>query len=132
MIARLLPSSLLKTAALFIAASMSSVPALAAPAPQARLVHCGGRTCLRLSGYRSQSALSVPVGGQDLVVEGDRAWRVTVPLATARGWATSRDYSLTVTLVDPDTGSESTQPVLLPPGALGPRMELAALVVRAR
>ena len=132
MIVRVPLSSVLKLAGLVVAASLSVTPAIAERAPRARLVHCGAETCLRLSGYRSRPTAAIRVAGQTLAVEGGRAWRVTVPLTTARGWATSAGYSLTVTTADPDTGSDSRLAVPVPPGALGSRVELAALVVRAR
>ncbi len=108
-----------------------TTPAHAAGAPQARLIHCGDNTCLRISGHRPRSAVAVRIGGQDLAVAGGRTWRVTVPLTIARAWPTSSGYALTLTLADPQAGTEGKEAVALPPGALGPRVELASLVIRA-
>ena len=65
------------------------------------------------------------------MVEGKRSWRATVALATARDWASDHGGTLTATLADARTGDESTEVVMLPPGALGKRIELASLVVNA-
>ncbi|MEO7657292.1 MAG: hypothetical protein ABIS25_08145 [Sphingomicrobium sp.] len=74
----------------------------------------------------------VRLGGQDLAVEGGRAWHLSIPLAAARAWLTSSGYSLPLTLVDMQLGTETRQVVILPPGALGRKVELATLIVRAR
>jgi hypothetical protein len=95
------------------------------------LVHCGDATCLRISGRRPHAAVAVRVAGHRLTIEGNRSWRATVPLATARGWAGTHGGMLTVTLTDARTGGESTEVATLPPGALGKRIELASLTVNA-
>lgn len=109
----------------------ASMPALATPAPQARLVHCGAETCLRLSGHRPQPTVAIRVAGRDLAVEGGRVWQVTVPLATARDWVRQSGDSLVMTLTDTRSGTESKSLVALPPGALGHRLELASLMISA-
>jgi hypothetical protein len=106
-------------------------PASAAAPPQARLVHCGGGTCLRLSGRRSHAAVAIRVAGHDLAVAGGRSWRATVPIETARGWANAHGDRLTLTLADMRTGTETADTVTMPPGALGRRVELATLMVSA-
>jgi hypothetical protein len=110
---------------------MAATPGNAVAAPKARLIHCGDGTCLRISGRRPHSAVAVRVAGHDLPVEGDRSWRATVPLATARDWASAHGGTLTVTLADARSGGESVESVTLPPGALGKRVELASLIVSA-
>ncbi|MBB3693828.1 hypothetical protein [Sphingomonas sp. BK580] len=110
----------------------AAAPAAAERAASARLVHCGGATCLRLSGQRDSADTKVQVDGRDLPVTGERSWRATVPLAEARTWRLTRGYAVPVTLVDRASGSARTSPVAVPPGALGARVELASLVVRAR
>jgi len=102
-----------------------------AAAPKARLVHCGDATCLRIFGRRPHAAVAVRVAGRPLKVEGNRSWRATVPLATARDWASADGGRLTVTLTDARSGGESIEIVTLPPGALGKRIELANLIVSA-
>ena len=111
---------------------MAAAPALAEPVTSARLVHCGADSCLRLTGYRPRATSVVRIGGQDLAVEGDRRWQATVPLATARRWPIARGYALRVVFADPEAGTERSETVPLPPGALGTRTEIASLVVHAR
>lgn len=103
----------------------------AVAAPRARLVHCGNATCLRISGHRSHDAVEVRIAEQALEVKGDRDWRATVPLAVARDWTGADRGTLAVTLSDPQTGQQRTEQVILPPGALGRRIELASLIVAA-
>lgn len=110
---------------------MVAIPDTALAAPKARLVHCGDTTCLRISGRRPHAAVAVRVAGHPLAIEGNRSWRATVPLATARGWASAHDGTLTVTLTDAGSGAERVERVALPPGALGKRIELANLIVSA-
>ncbi len=112
----------------FAAAALS--PGIA-EAAQARLVRCGAETCLRLSGHRFDSAHLVRVAGRLLAVEGGRAWHATVPLATARDWPGAAGGTLRLMLVDPATGSETADLAVVPPGALGRRVELASLLVSA-
>jgi hypothetical protein len=111
---------------------MITAPGSVAASPQAQLVHCGGATCLRLSGHRPNSATAIRIAGRDLTVEGGRSWHTTVPIETARGWAQARGDSLTLTLADTRTGTETADAVALPPGALGRHVELATLVVSAQ
>ena len=107
-------------------AAGSATPALAT---QARLVHCGTDTCLRLSGRRAHPEVAVQVAERDLQVEGGRRWRADVPLAAARLWQGVARDRLTVTLADARTGSRRSETVLLPPGAFAGRIELAELVI---
>lgn len=87
---------------------------------------------MRLSGHRPQPTTAILIGGAAVAVEGARAWRVTVPLKTARAWTRSSGDALMLTLADTRTGTERVERVPLPPGALGRRLELATLLVRAR
>jgi hypothetical protein len=107
-------------------------PAQAERQTRARLVSCGENSCLRLSGYRARGDMVVRIGEHDLSVEGDRAWQATVPLDVARAWPIARNYAVRVTLVDPDAGTERVETVMLPPGALGSRTEIASLIISAR
>jgi len=111
--------------------ALVAMPANAVSSSQARLVHCGDATCLRISGHRPHSAVAIRIAGHDLAVEGGRAWRTTVPIETARGWAHPRGDTLTLTLADRRTGTETEDAVTVPPGALGRRIELATLMVSA-
>jgi hypothetical protein len=111
--------------------AMVAIPDTAVAAPKARLVHCGDATCLRISGRRPHAAVAVRVADHPLMVEGNRSWHATIPLTTARDWASADGGTLTVTLADARSGSESVELVTLPPGALGKRTELATLIVNA-
>jgi hypothetical protein len=111
---------------------MLTVPAQAERATRARLVHCGADSCLRLSGHRMGVTTVVRIGGLELEVDGDRHWQATVPLTLARTWPIVRGYALRVVLADTAAGTERSETVVLPPGALGSRIEMASLVVSAR
>ncbi len=111
---------------------LGGLPAHAEHAPQARLVHCHEETCLRISGHRPRSDIAIRIGGHELAVEGGSNWRVTVPLAMARAWATASGDALTVALFDPLEKFASVEELAVPPGALGRRVELATLMVHAR
>lgn len=116
---------------LVLGLAMTATPGSVTAAPRARLVHCGDETCLRISGRRSHSAVIVQIAGHDLAVEGEHAWRTTVPLRTARGWVNRSGDMLMLTLADTQAGTERIDAVALPPGALGKRVELATLVIQA-
>jgi len=132
MVTNALVSAVAKAAALICGLVMFAIPVEAESAAQARLVHCGADTCLRLAGHRPDATTAVSVGGRELAVEGGRDWRATVPLATARTWPIARGYALRVTLADAAAGTERIQSVPLPPGSLGSHVELASLVVSGR
>lgn len=106
--------------------------AVAAPDPDARLVSCGGETCLRVSGHRDNVSSQVVINGHPVAVEGKRSWHVRLPLSTVRTWSELYARSIEVTLAHPDGRTESTADASLPIGLLGHRMNLAALIVRAR
>ena len=112
--------------------ALLAVPAQAERATQAKLVHCGADSCLRLSGHRPDATTVVRIGGRELAVGGDRRWQATVPLTVARTWPIVRGYALRVVLADTAAGTERSETVVLPPGALGSRIEMASLVVSAR
>jgi hypothetical protein len=111
--------------------ALAATGAHAAPTSQSRLVHCGEQTCLRITGHRADAAVAVRIAGQDMAVEGGRSWRVTVPAQTARAWASASGSVLPITYRDARSGTERQGEVLLPPGALGRRIELATLLVSA-
>lgn len=119
------------TGGLFLALSAAPAALHAESPAKARLVHCVEGTCLRLSGQRSGSDVSVRVAGRELAVAGTRRWTATIPLASARSWLIDSGHSVTVSLVDARIGVQTDETVLLPPGAFAGRLELASLVVRA-
>ncbi|TPG21819.1 hypothetical protein EAH87_05145 [Sphingomonas koreensis] len=110
---------------------MFDTPAKAAPETAARLVHCGTDTCLRLDGHRLSAATEVWIDGHELAVSGGRKWHAIVPLSAARGWAVGSGYCVRISLIDPITARQTSSMAALPPGALGPPLELASFVVRA-
>ena len=117
---------------LIAAVALVPAPAAANPATKARLVHCAEGTCIRLSGQRTASEVSIQVAGQQLAVAGARRWSASVPLSVAKTWKTSSSgHSVTVSLVHPRLGVQASESVLLPPGALAGRLQVASLVVRA-
>ena len=126
---RVLPAS--RIVALVLGLAVASVPAGMADAAQARLTRCGADTCLLLSGRRAGRAVVVGIAGHDLAVVGDHAWHMSVPLSTARDWPGAQVGMLRLTLTDPASGTQTADAAALPPGALGRRIELATLVVRA-
>jgi len=126
------PVSLALAGGAVLCAGLPATRAAAERPASARLVHCGEETCLRLSGQRDGAATAVRVHGRDLPVVGERSWHATVPLAEPRTWRLARGYAVPVVLVDRASGAERPLAVPVPPGALGTRMELASLIVRAR
>lgn len=117
--------------ALSLALAFGFASGKADAAAQAKLVHCGEAACLRISGHRAHPQVAVRVAGHDLPVTGNRAWQATVPIALARDWASTSGSTMTLTLTDARTGSAYQDTVALPPGALGRKIELATLMVRA-
>lgn len=111
--------------------ALAVIPGSAMAASRARLVRCGDQTCLRISGHRSDPAMMVRIGEQPVAVEGNQAWHATVSLSAARAGANASLDTLTLTTADRKTGVETVDMVALPPGALGRRVELATLDVRA-
>lgn len=103
-----------------------STPALAADAPSTRLVACGPESCLLVSGRRSDAASPVSINGHDVAVQGARRWRVRVPVSTVRAW--SAPHAKTISVAVADVSQEASLPV----GMLGPKRDLAMLVVRVK
>jgi hypothetical protein len=111
--------------------ALAATPGSAVAGTRARLVKCGDRTCLRISGHRPSAAVTIRIAEQPVTVEGGHAWRATVPLFLARGAANASLDRLTLTMTDLKTGVETVDTVALPPGSLGRRVELASLNVSA-
>ncbi|HEX7857164.1 MAG TPA: hypothetical protein VF503_26070 [Sphingobium sp.] len=115
----------------FVAASLATT-AMAAPAPNTRLVSCGPETCLVVTGHRASVTSRVSINDNVVAVEGGRSWRVRLPLATVRAWSAPFARSIAVAVAQPDGLVEASTEAELPIGLLGHRTDLAALVVRAR
>lgn len=115
--------------AALLAAAFAS-PAAAAHEPKTRLVNCAEGSCLLVTGRRASAEAGISINGNAVSVEGDRRWRVMVPLATVRQWAAPFARTLTVSVADPAAPVEAEAE--LPIGLLGHNQELAFLVVRAK
>lgn len=100
----------------------------AAPRPinaETRLRHCGGETCLQVSGHRTDAAMPVLLAGHEVTVQGARSWHVALPLETVRSWSAPFARSIAVNI----DGSEAQ--ARLPTGLLGHVSDLAFLEVSA-
>jgi len=114
-----------------LAALMAAPAAHAGTLPSAKLVRCGDGDCLLIRGARSSAAAIVTINAQPVSVAGGRGWKLRVPVATVRGWASPHARSLAVAVLGADGQVEQRETVRLPVGLLGHNIELAALVVRA-
>jgi hypothetical protein len=108
---------------------MFASPALAAPETSTKVVRCGEQSCLQVTGHRADPAQIVTINGRAVAVEGERRWRVRVPVATVRQWSAPFARTIMVSLREPDTQHETIEPVDLPVGLLGQVTELAALEI---
>jgi hypothetical protein len=116
-------------AALF--ASSLSPSAMAASAPDTRLVSCGEESCLLVSGQRADAASEVRINGHAVPVEGRQTWKVRLPVDTVRAWSAPMARTIDVTVRDPGAPAETTKRADLPIGLLGHVTELASLVIGA-
>lgn len=116
------------TLAAALVASFAS-PALAASEPSTRVVSCRSGSCLLVTGHRDNAASTVSINGHVVAVDGKRDWRARVPVETVREWSLPLARTITVTLVDADTRSETTAEADLPIGLLGHAENLASLVI---
>jgi hypothetical protein len=114
-------------AAVAVAGIGSISPAMAASGPSARLVSCGGESCLLVTGRRDDAAAAVSINDHAVPVEGGRSWRARLPLSSVRLWAEPYARSISVTVA----GSDSRAEARLPIGLLGHVTNLASLVVSA-
>ncbi|WP_235037662.1 MULTISPECIES: hypothetical protein [unclassified Novosphingobium] len=106
--------------------------AMATPDADTKLVACGEASCLLVSGRRDDAASDVSINGHPVAVEGQRAWRVSLPVETIREWSLPRARTIDVTLMDPRTGDQTTSRAGLPIGLLGHVTDFAALVIGTR
>ena len=110
-------------ASLLIANSASAALTIGA---RTLLQRCGDDTCVVLTGHRSDAAARVLIAGRPVLVEGQRRWRVALPLGTIRAWSSPAARTIAVAV----DGGEVAVP--LPIGLLSHGGELAFLEVRAR
>jgi len=103
-----------------------AAPAMAATELSTRLVECGSRSCLIVSGHRDDAASKVSINGHAVAVEGARRWRVRVPVETVRAWSAPYARTIAVSVAGASVDAK------LPIGLLGHVENLAMLVVRVK
>jgi hypothetical protein len=111
-----------------LAACLAS-PALAADAPNTRLVSCGAESCLLVTGHRESDAAIVQINGHIVDVQGKRNWRVRLPVSTVRDWAAPFARQIEVSSQDPARQTGTLHQAELPIGLLGHTPNLASLVI---
>lgn len=107
-------------------------PALAAPAPTTKVVSCDAGNCLIISGTRQSLSEAVLINGHAVAVQGERNWKVSLPVSVIRDWSQLYARSIEVTTVDPATASRTSAEARLPIGLLGGTTNLAMLEVRVK
>ena len=120
--------SFAKSLAVLLGAGLVT-PALAAPAPSTRLVSCGAESCLLVTGRRDSAASEVRINGHRVEVEGKRAWRVSLPVATVRDWSVPFARRIDVSTHNAAVQEARLQQAVLPIGLLGHVPDLASLVI---
>ncbi|MYL99373.1 hypothetical protein GR702_16515 [Novosphingobium sp. FGD1] len=113
-------------------AAVQAPGAIAAQEPATKLVFCGKNDCLLVSGFRADPASQVQLNGHPVKVEGGRAWKVRVPIATVRAWSRPRARTLDVMVLNADSRLNRADQAALPIGLLGQTTQLASLVIRSR
>lgn len=114
------------TAAVLLAGFVAAEPRPVEPSTW--LTHCGGATCLMITGHRRDPAAPILVAGHRVMAQGGRTWRVAVPLSTIGEWSAPAARSISVEVAG--QGGNVAQAVL-PIGLLGHVTELALLDVSA-
>jgi hypothetical protein len=115
-----------------VAALLIAPAAHADERPTAKLVRCAAGDCLLIRGTRSSAATTITINDRVVAASGGRGWKVRVPVAAVRGFASPFARTLDVAMVDAAGQIEQREVVRLPVGLMGHTTELAALVVRAR
>jgi hypothetical protein len=109
-----------------IAAGSLATPAIAGQEPSTKLVRCADQSCLRVSGHRDDPASIVHINGHAVPVEGDRKWKVSLPLEVVREWSAPNARTIEVSLGGPEGHGETVD---LPIGLLANATTVAALVI---
>lgn len=76
--------------------------------------------------------MNIAINGHVVPVEGERRWRVRLPVEVVRELSAPYARTIEVALRDPDAQREVVASVDLPVGLLGGTTELASLAIRAR
>lgn len=96
------------------------------------MIDCGEQSCLQISGRREDPGVVVSVNGRAVPVEGERRWRVRLPVEVVRQWSIPHARTIEVSLRDPETRNETVASVELPIGLLGGTTDLDFLLVSLR
>jgi len=104
-------------------------PALAETTPSTRLVSCGTDSCLLVTGHRDSPDAQVRIAGHRVDVEGERNWRVRLPVSTVREWSVPFARKIEVSLDNSTAAGEGSRFAKLPIGLLGHVPDLASLVI---
>ena len=103
----------------------------AGSAPRTELVRCGADSCLKVTGYRESVAETVILNGREVQAQGDRGWRVVLPVETIRQISEPLAQGIEVTLRNPETARETSVTADLPIGLLGDSSSLSHIEVTA-
>ncbi len=114
-----------------IAAGLLATPGLAAE-PSTKLVRCGEQSCLRVAGYRDDPTAIVWINGHAVTAEGERNWKVHLPVDVVREWSLPNARMIEVSIGDRDNPLEAVARVDLPIGLLADEAVLASLVLNVR
>lgn len=109
-----------------------AAPVTAASEPSAKLIRCGDQSCLQIRGSRDDLGVNISINGHVVSVEGERRWRVRLPVEVVRQWSLPYARTIEVALRDPDTQREIIASIDLPVGLLGGTTDLASLVISVR
>jgi hypothetical protein len=109
-----------------------AAPALAAPAPNTRLVACEAGNCLLVTGHRANAASAVRINGHAVPATGKRNWKVSLPVETVRQWSAPFARTISVEIEDIKTRNATSAEARLPIGLLGHAEDLAMLVISAK
>jgi hypothetical protein len=119
-------------ASLVLGAAMATcltTPALAESKPSTRLVTCGTDSCLLVTGHRQSADAEVRINGHPVVVQGERSWRVRLPVSTVREWSAPFARKIEVSSYNPAMSTPASHAAKLPIGLLGHVPDLASLVI---
>lgn len=119
----------LALAVVAVGGTLIGTPAAAQTTPSTRLVDCGEESCLLVTGHRTRASDEVRINGHRVDVQGERKWRVRLPLATVREWSAPYARRIEVSSGDARVESDAPQHARLPIGLLGHVPDLAALVI---
>lgn len=128
-------SAILRRAALPLAMLLAlgaASPVLAASAPTTRVTACKEGSCLIVSGSRKSRSEAVLINGHAVSVQGERNWKVSLPVAVIRDWSQRYARSIEVTTIDAATAARTSAEARLPIGLLGGTTNLALLEVRVK